>query len=147
MSEELEQQPEQQMQENGDEQKPRLFSQMAVFLFSFFFATLFGGVLMAINFNETGHRNAKWHVIIFTVVFTGASFYLLNKMPPSPVATILINAVGGFILSFVFWNHYYSENLQYEKRPILLPLVIALAVTLIMFMIVTQLGGMPMGNS
>lgn len=143
----IEEQHWQEQQHEDESPKPRLYSKMAVFLFSFFFATLFGGVLMALNFNESKHQNARWHVIIFTAIFTGASFYVLNQMPPTPIATILINAVGGFILSFVFWNHYYGESIQYEKRSIMMPVVIALAITLLMLVLITQMGGMPFGSA
>jgi len=105
------------------------YSKSAIVGFSIFIATLFGAVLFAINV-----RKNKTHAVIVTLF--GVAYMVLISyvvtLPPEkiPFLSYLLNAVGGFILTGIFWPMYIGKNVKYRSREIWGPLLVAIAVTL-----------------
>lgn len=109
------------------------YSKRAINNFSIFFTTLFGTVLLAINLK--GNRRGAIAVVAFGIVYTGLSFYALNLLPErNSFLTIIVNGIGGIILTKLFWPKYIGDGTQYKARSIWVPLIISIAITVFSIM-------------
>lgn len=108
---------------------PVLYSQTAILAFTIFFSPLFGGVLLAMNVWKV-NKKAVWQVIVFSLVFTAFSGYISYYMAPGSFVAILIPISGALILSELFWNRLIGKQLKYDKRKIIIPLIIALLIAI-----------------
>ena len=109
--------------------KPDLYSQTVILAFTIFFSPLFGGIMLAMNVWKV-NKKAVWQVILFSVVFTAFAGYLsYYVLAPGSFAAILIRIGGALVLSELLWNHLIGKGVAYNKRKIIIPLVIALLIT------------------
>lgn len=103
---------------------PVFFSQTAILAFTIFFSPLFGGVLLALNVKKT-NKNAVWQIVLFSLVFTAFSGYVSYYLAPGSFISLLIPVAGALLLSEVLWNNYIGKNIKYEKRSVMIPLIVA----------------------
>ena len=109
--------------------KPDLYSQTVILAFTIFFSPLFGGIMLAMNVWKV-NKKAVWQVILFLVVFTAFAGYLSYYiLAPGSFAAILIRIGGALVLSELLWNHLIGKGVAYNKRKIIVPLIIALLIT------------------
>ncbi len=111
------------------EELPVLYSQTAILAFTIFFTPLFGGILLAMNVHKV-RSSRTWQVVLISIVLTtlvGLANYLI---PQSNFVIILIPIAAGFILSELVWNRFIGKGVPYMQRRVLIPLIIALAITL-----------------
>jgi len=109
--------------------KPDLYSQTVILAFTIFFSPLFGGIMLAMNVWKV-NKKAVWQVILFSVVFTAFAGYLSYYiLAPGSFAAILIRIGGALVLSELLWNHLIGKGVAYNKRKIIVPLIIALLIT------------------
>lgn len=118
---------------NPDESKeveelPVLYSEKVIYTFSILFSVLFGGILFANNLKTVGNKKGALPVIIFSVLYTGLSIYLLNLINTNSSATLIINMIGALIINNLFWNKYIGKGKLYHKKSYKKPLIIALAI-------------------
>ena len=111
-----------------DENAPTLYSDRVIYTFSILFSVIFGGILFAINLKEVDKRKGIYPVIIFSVLYTALSIYILNLIDVGTYATLALGAIGALILNTVFWNKYIGKGIKYNKRSYRKPLIIALAI-------------------
>ena len=111
-----------------DENAPTLYSDRVIYTFSILFSVIFGGILFAINLKEVHKRKGIYPVIIFSVLYTALSIYILNLIDVGTYATLALGAIGALILNTVFWNKYIGKGIKYNKRSYRKPLIIALAI-------------------
>ncbi|MBC8047077.1 MAG: hypothetical protein H7Y00_09805 [Fimbriimonadaceae bacterium] len=104
-----------------------LYSQMAILGFSLFFSPLTGGILLAINVFKVNKKGVL-PVIIFSVLYTLLQGYAAIKIPTGNFISILLPVAGAIILSDVLWKKYIGKGVKFEKRSIVVPLVIALII-------------------
>ena len=61
-----------------DENLPTLYSDRVIYVFSILFSVIFGGVLFAVNLKAIGNKKGIYPVIIFSVLYSALSIYILN---------------------------------------------------------------------
>lgn len=106
---------------------PPLYSQNAILGFTLLLSPLFGGIMLAMNVWRV-YKKGVLPVIIFSVVFTLVIGYTSVKVQKQTVLDLLLPLAGALILSNVLRNKYIGRQVQYEKRSILIPAVIALLI-------------------
>ncbi len=114
---------------------PPLYSQNAILGFTLLLTPLFGGIMLAMNVWRV-YKKGVLPVIVFSVVFTLVIGYTSLKVQKQTVLDLLLPLAGALILSNVLWNKYIGRGVQYEKRSILIPAVIALLIMIPVFYIV-----------
>lgn len=105
------------------------YSQMAIWWFSILFSVLFGAVLLSANIPT---RREKWIVIGFGITYLVFIFTVLSFIESefeTPIS-LLLNSIGGAILQTYFWNTYLGVGTNYRKKSMLIPILIALAITM-----------------
>lgn len=107
---------------------PNLYSKLLIRMFSLFFGTLFGAILLIINLRITKHKKGLIQVIIFGISYTGIRFLILNRIGVHSNYSIIINLVGGFILTEYFWNKFIGRTTEHEKKDWIKPTLIALLI-------------------
>lgn len=109
---------------------PVLFSQTAILAFTIFFSPLFGGILLALNI-KTVKKPGMWQVVSLSLLFTMVSglvtYYIL---PPGSFFAILIPIVFALLMSELIWTRFIGKKVAYERKSILIPLVVALLITI-----------------
>jgi hypothetical protein len=108
---------------------PVLYSQTAILAFTIFFSPLFGGILLAMNTNRL-NKKAVWQVVVFSLILSVASGLVTWYLAPGSFWGILAPIACGLILSELAWNRFIGKQLPYRHRRVLIPLIIALAITL-----------------
>lgn len=120
--------------------KPKLYSKRAIRLFSIFFSTLAGGILLRQNLKDVGNDRAASTVLTFSILFTIGISVLANYIPGKAATPIgfLLNVIGSFILNEYFFEKLIPESDSYEKKPVWKPLIIWLAIcTVVIFIILS----------
>ncbi len=109
--------------ENPD--TPWYYSPKAIFTFSVFCSVLYGAILLAINLKE---RRDKWASIGFGLTFLVFEITLYQVFNLGSSITFLVNAIGGGILAWYFWDKHLGKNIAYKKKSILVSVLIAIAI-------------------
>jgi len=107
---------------------PEYYSNRAVYFFSIFFSVIFGAILLAVNIRE--NKSARWNVIGFGVLYTVAAVFVISQFEITSVWSVVINAVGGSILTSYFWNKYLGKSVQYKTKSIWKPLLISILISI-----------------
>ena len=111
-----------------DENLPTLYSDRVIYIFSILFSVFFGGILFARNLKEVDKKNGIYPVIIFSVLYTALSIYILNLINTGTPGTFVLGAIGALVINNVFWNKYIGKDIKYHKKSYKKPLIIALAI-------------------
>ncbi len=111
--------------------KPKIYSKRAIWGFSFFFTRLVGGILLMQNLKDIGRKKEAFHVLIFSILFTAISIYIVN-IPEKPQSSLtnLCNLVGGAILSEFYFRKYFTNEKEFLKKKIWKPLIISIIVSI-----------------
>ncbi|MGJ5641251.1 hypothetical protein [Formosa sp. S-31] len=127
-----------------DESKlPELHSKQLILMFSIFFSTIFGGALLMYNFKKVGQFKARNLVLLFCILYAFVPVALMSLFNFSSNVSIIVNILGGFILTEYFWNTYLGKSILYRKRNWVKPTLIALAIAIPMVILVLLSGGVP----
>ena len=111
------------------EGQPPLYSKTAVRLFSFFFSSIFGGVLLMQNLKDLKKPNEARTAIFAAIGITLAAIVLPSLLPASGNSlSIPINLAGAYILSDVIYKKYIPDGENYPTKSIRKPLIIGLAI-------------------
>ena len=136
--------------ESLEEDVVEIYSKRAIFWFSIVPMPLFGGILLAINLWNAGYKQAIYIVIGFALIYNIAieilvswlmEYYKIiiplnykmdnNALNEKIVAlsgiSIVLNVIGGAMLSQYFFKRYFPDD-DYYPKSITGPIVIALAV-------------------
>lgn len=111
-----------------DENAPTLYSDRVIYTFSILFSVIFGGILFARNLKEVDNKSGIYPVIIFSVLYTALSIYILTLINVGTVGTFVFGALGAIIINNLFWNKYIGKGILYHKKSYKKPLIIALAI-------------------
>lgn len=126
--------------EEDSESTPKLFTENSLFIFSFVFSTFFASLVMAINLREVRKSQAILPLISFGFIYTATVASISQHLDVMGVLIgILLNGVGAYIILKFFWKPYIGEK-KYEKRPLLIPLLIGLLLTLPALYYMSQTG-------
>lgn len=116
------------MTEDTNEERPKLYNQATIIIFSILLSTFFGGIIYSQNLSKINNRKQIAPVLIFCIIWNIILFKLANRYTDNFIlAFILPNILGGLVLSFFFWKHHFG-NLGFKVRSVWIPLVITLLI-------------------
>lgn len=130
------------MEKKEEETKstPKLFTENSLFLFSFIFSTFFASIVMAFNLREVRKQQAILPLVSFGFLYTATVASISQYLDVmGVVAGVVLNGVGAYIILKFFWKPYIGEK-KYEKRPLLVPLLIGILLTLPALYFMSQSG-------
>ncbi len=107
---------------------PEYYSNRAIYFFSIFFSVIFGAILLAVNIWD--NKSARWNVIGFGILYTAAAVSVMSQFEITSVWSVVINAIGGSILTTFFWNKYLGRTVKYKSKPIWKPLLISVLISI-----------------
>lgn len=114
-----------------------IYSKRAIWGFSIFFSTIFGGVLMMINLREAGYKKEANLVLAFSLFYTVIGSLIMSYIGmQSSLFAILFNGIGAAILTEYFFNKYFPEDDYYPKsiaKPLIISLVICVGIILFVY--------------
>jgi len=110
------------------EVKPELYSYQAIYGFTFFFSTIFGGILLSMNLKRMGKEKDIPTVMAISIGYLVVSAVILNLIPSNRGLSFLTNLGGSYLLSRYVWNKYIGKDIVYSKRKIWIPLFIGLVI-------------------
>lgn len=111
-----------------DENTPTLYSDRVIYTFSILFSVIFGGILFARNLKEVDNKKGIYPVVIFSILYTALSIYVLNLIKIGTAGTFLLGAIGALIINNLFWDKYIGRGRVYHKKSYKKPLIIALVI-------------------
>ncbi len=115
--------------ELGNNQSINIYSEKAIWGFSIFFTTIFGGVLLMQNLRDIGKKKEASLVLILSCVYTALTIFLINLFDrPNTSITFLFNAAGGLVLTKYFFVKYFPKEHKYQKKKIWKPLIISIII-------------------
>lgn len=131
-------------EEEGD--AVEIYSKWAIFGFSIMPSPLFGGILLMINLWAAGLKTAMYAVLAFVISYMAITDLLISKFLTVPKVinpnvidksfltlagvSLLVNLIGGVILSFVFFKKYFPEN-DYYPKSIAIPILVVIFLTIL----------------
>jgi len=105
-------------------EKPKLYTRHALLLFSALLTPFFGAVLFAQNLNEVGKNRDILGIFVFAIIWNVTVLRFSTRFIPNPTLAFVISGMlGGVIVAFPFWNHYFKDVDEFEKRSIWGPLI------------------------
>ncbi|OKS85170.1 hypothetical protein [Mucilaginibacter polytrichastri] len=114
-----------------------IYSKRAIWGFSIFFSTIFGGVLLMTNLREAGYKREANLVLIFSVLYTLIGSVVMSYIGiQSSAFAIIFNGIGAAILTEYFFNKYFPEDDYFPKsitKPLIISLVICVAIVLFVY--------------
>lgn len=113
--------------DNNPDYDVEIYSRSAIWGFSIFFSTIFGGILLMLNLRAAGFKKAANQVLLFSVAYLLVSSLLLNALGASPYTALAFNMIGAAILTQYFFNKYFPET-DYYPKSIIMPLLISVLV-------------------
>ena len=119
-----------------ENQKPLFFTKTSIKVFSVLFSVFFGTIMLAINLRE---NRVKTGIVILPVIIGFVCNYLLMMLitvtNSAGLPIIVINGLLGILLTDIFWNRYIGADTEYRKRPITVPLLIGIGISVIMILL------------
>lgn len=120
-----------------DPNAPELYSERAIWGFSFGMMPLFGAVLFSMNLYRLGKQ-----IHIPFIVGGGILWYVLVLfVTPDHHGTHIVyfvNGIGGMVLCYLVWPRLIGREFKYRRRPIWIPLTIAVILAGIFLFAVLQ---------
>jgi len=123
---------------------PKLFTETSLYIFSFIFSTFFASIVMAINLKEVQKQQAIFPLVSFGLLYTITVASITQQLDAiGLLMVLLLNGAGAYIILRFFWKPYIG-NKKYEKRSLMVPLLIGLALTLPLIYFMGQSSGIAM---
>lgn len=113
-----------------DPNAPELHSKNVIIVFSGLFSTIFGAVLLMYNMKQTKNPNGRIQVLIFGILYTMATVFILNQLNTRSNIAFMINLLGGIVLNEYFWNKFIGKEFQYRKRSWIRPAIISVIISI-----------------
>lgn len=119
-----------------DSNAPELYSERAIYWQCVLFNTFFGAVILALNLRRL-KRNGIGETLAFGFLYTAAIIWLLFRLGGhySTGIGIGLNILGAGILRHYFWPKYIGKDLAYRVRPIWIPFLVFVSISLVLIFI------------
>jgi len=127
----------------SEEEVVSLYSRSAVFGFSIFFSTIFGSILLMINLRRLGEKRKGFEILLLGIAYAIISSVLVDMAGANLVLSLVLNVLGGYLMSTYFWAKYIGLEFSHEKQSILIPLILGIAMSLIATQYLISLGELP----
>jgi hypothetical protein len=123
--------------QNHSTSNPSLYSRAAIFVAALVLSPFFGALLFVQNLLAVEKGKKAIALLVFAGVWNFITFkvawdFFLNN----PLAYLVGNAVGGFILIFPMWRQHFSEMENYESKTVWSPLLVIIAIIAILMAII-----------
>jgi len=118
----------------SDESAPSLYSVPVIFGFTAIMSSLFGAILMILNLRAMAKPEGIVPVLTFGLGVSAVQWISVD-LDPSYIFYIVINLVGAGLLSTYFWNKFIGARTKYRLRPIVVPLIVAVILTIVPILI------------
>ena len=123
-----------------EESLPLLFSKRDIIFFSFLFSILFGAVLMVMNLRSLKKPEGVIPVISISfsylisviLVVKYLESYFHSKLPGS----YLFSFLGAWLILDYAWDKYIGEEIKYQKRGRVIPLIVGVFISAIYLFII-----------
>jgi hypothetical protein len=111
-----------------DTDAPLLYSRIAIYSFSFLFGAPFGSIMMAMNLAKLGKSKESLWAILFGIGFTTLQYIVISHINTGSTSSLQVfcGFIAAYCLDLFFWKNYIGYSTFYRKRPIWVPLIIAL---------------------
>lgn len=115
---------------------PYFFSEYSLYLFSIISGPFFASILLAMNCWKVGKKSGAVATILFGVLFMIFSTFAIYYWNLNLLISLLFYGLGALILHQVFWVRYLGRNTPYRPRPLWGPLMIAILIYLVFFVLI-----------
>lgn len=115
----------------------RLFSKLAIILFSIFGSSLFGAVLFSDNLRQLGLGKKSYSPIVFALVYNFLVSRIIQQFE-IPIAIFPLNFLGGVVLAFVLWKELIGEEEDFKTRPVWGPLTVIVLLYFAVFILTNR---------
>ena len=111
---------------------PKIYSSKAILGFSVFMSSLFGGILLYINLRNLKKYKGANIVLVISIILTLLTYFVMS-IPENPKSSLayLCGFIGGGILSYFLVPKYIPNEVDYPKKQIWKPLIIALLIVIV----------------
>jgi hypothetical protein len=107
----------------------KIYSKQAIWGFSIALSPLFGAVLLILNLRAIGNKKAAVPVLFTAIVFTLISILVSTTDGYKPRnLTLFINMAGGVFLTEYFFRKYIPKPELFQKRNVVVPLIISILI-------------------
>lgn len=114
---------------------PKIYSKTAILCFSIFFWNLAGGLLLAINLFKLKKSNEALKVLLFSIVFSVAEYYLGVSEDVPLMAIVLFHLIGAAILAQYFYSKYIPDYKSHLNKKIWFPLTVCILLMILLLII------------
>jgi len=115
----------------GTDEIVKIYSKKAVWGFSIFFTTIFGGVLLMQNLRDLNKKKEGYQVLVFSILYSALGIYLASLTETANTSmNFAVNVVGGIILTGFFFKRYVPDESNLPKKKIWKALIISLLIIL-----------------
>jgi len=115
----------------GTDEIVKIYSKKAVWGFSIFFTTIFGGVLLMQNLRDLNKKKEGYQVLVFSILYSALGIYLASLTETANTSmNFVVNVVGGIILTGFFFKRYVPDESNLPKKKIWKALIISLLIIL-----------------
>ncbi len=112
-----------------DPNAPELYSQYAIFGFSFFFSPIFSSVLMAMNLKRLEKLRLIVPIVLFGVICNIVAMLIMQTKLSSVWAIYIFNALISTVFAYYIWPRSIGSKLKYRRRSTLIPRIIGLTIS------------------
>jgi hypothetical protein len=110
---------------------PVLYSQAAIFGFSFFFSTIAGGIMMSMNLSRL-RKPGIVPVLAFGIGYPVAMAVFDSFVELPRAINTAMNIGAAYVMKEFIWNKFIGKETVYTKRPIWIPLAICLVIAAVL---------------
>jgi len=109
---------------------PIYYTKLSIRIFSVLSSPLFGSFLLLSNLQKNKNSYPRILIFLFGLSFTILSIYIVNNMEQPGAFHLVLNSIGGSILSEYFWNKNIGKETYHRKKKIWKPLIIFILISL-----------------
>lgn len=118
------------------QEKPCIYSSTAIAGFSFFFSTIFGGIMAYQNLSRVGKKGTGAKVLLAGFGWVIFSIFLNYQVGIPRLFSLFVNMGAAWGMGHYVSDNYIPGHKNMPKRKIWVPLAIGLAIILLLLVIV-----------
>ncbi len=116
--------------------KPMIYSKRAIWGFSFFFTSIFGGILLMQNLKDIEKRKEANLVLVVSILLTVLTVVIISFFNiQNRSVSFLCNIGAAGILTEIFYKKYFPDEADYDKKKIWKPLIIGICISVALFLL------------
>ncbi len=122
-----------------DPNAPELYHPRFILVYGALFSVFLAGVLLAVNLATLKKNRLAWMALLVSLFYTVAQATILNLIDRNSLLALSLSLLGIYILERIFWAKEVS-GLAFRKKPIWIPLIIAIVIYAPLFYLVVSFG-------